>query len=248
MQYRLGLCTFFLALIMATPLAHAANYQFDLPEQPLADSLRAIAANVGTNILFDSKDVKGVKAASLHAELSADEVIKRVLVGSGLQAETTTPGTVVIRLIGNDQGSASLLQEVVVSARRKDELLTTVPASITAFTSDYLQKQNIQSFADYATKIPNLTFQYGQGADLLWSGSRETTIRGVAGQGTTAYYINDTPVPSSVSPQTPDLDRIEVVKGPQGTLLGASSMGGNLRYPARILTMRCLIRRFPACR
>jgi outer membrane receptor protein involved in Fe transport len=99
-----------------------------------------------------------------------------------------------------------------------------------SLTSDFLQKQNIQNFSDYATRIPKLTFQYGQGTDLLWSGSRTTAIRGVAGQGTTAYYINDTPVPSSVSPQTLDLDRIEVLKGPQGTLFGASSMGGNLRF------------------
>jgi len=122
------------------------------------------------------------------------------------------------------------LQEVVVTARRKEELLTLVPASITAYSSDFMQKENIRSFVDYATRIPNLSFQYGQGADLLWSGSRETTIRGVSGEGTTAYYINDTPVPSSVSPQTLDLDRIEVLKGPQGTLFGESSMGGTLRF------------------
>lgn len=125
------------------------------------------------------------------------------------------------------------LQDIIVSARRKDERLTDVPASITAYSSDYLKTQNIQSFADYATRIPNLTFQYGQGADLLWSGGRQTTIRGVAGNETTAYYINDTPVPSSVSPLTLDLDRIEILKGPQGTLFGASSMGGNLRFITR---------------
>jgi len=125
------------------------------------------------------------------------------------------------------------LEEVLVSARRIEEPLTVVPASITAYTSDFLQKQNIRSFADYATRIPNLTFQYGQGAELLWSGSRTTTIRGVSGEGTTAYYINDTPVPASVSPQTLDLDRIEVLKGPQGTLFGASSMGGTLRFITR---------------
>lgn len=123
-----------------------------------------------------------------------------------------------------------LLEEIVVSARRKDEQLTAVPASITAYSADFLEKQNVSSFIDYATRIPNLTFQYGQGVDLLWSGARETTIRGVAGSGTTAYYINDTPVPASVSPQTLNLDRIEVLKGPQGTLYGASSMGGNMRF------------------
>lgn len=124
----------------------------------------------------------------------------------------------------------SLLEEIVVSVRHKDEQLTEVPASVTAYTSDFLDKQNIQSFADYATKVPNMTFQYGQGTSLMWAGDRQTAIRGVAGTGTTSYYINDTPVPSSVSPQTLGLDRIEVLKGPQGTLFGASSMGGNLRF------------------
>jgi len=124
-------------------------------------------------------------------------------------------------------------EEILVTARRRAESLTTVPASVTAMSSDFLQKQNIQSFTDYATKIPNLTFQYGQGSDYSsagFVGGRQTTIRGVSGANTTAYYINDTPVPSSVSPQTLDIDRIEILKGPQGTLFGASSMGGNLRF------------------
>jgi iron complex outermembrane recepter protein len=130
----------------------------------------------------------------------------------------------------NSAEQADEMPTIIVSARRRDEALTEVPASVTAYTSDFLQKQNITTFADYATKIPNLTFQYGQGGSLLWSGSRQTTIRGVVGAETTSYYINDTPVPASVSPQTLNLDRIEILKGPQGTLFGASSMGGNLRY------------------
>src|SRR5579885_2865759 len=135
MPYRRALCALFLACVLAIQPARAqATYRFDLPEQPLADSLRAIAAKVGANILFDSKDVKGVKAASLRAKLSIDAAIKRVLEGTGLEAESPTPGTVIIRPIGNDRASANHLEleEVVVSARRREELLTTVPASITA--------------------------------------------------------------------------------------------------------------------
>lgn len=120
--------------------------------------------------------------------------------------------------------------DIVVTARRRDESVTEVPASITAYSSEFLEKQNIQSFVDYATKVPNLSFQYGQGNNNLWSGDRETAIRGVVGNGTTAYYIDDTPVPSSVTPQVLNLERVEVLKGPQGTLFGASSMGGNMRF------------------
>jgi len=130
----------------------------------------------------------------------------------------------------NGARTDAVIDTIVVTARRKEEALTSVPASITAYSSDYLQKHNVTTFIDYATKVPNLTFQYGQGGSLLWSGSRQTAIRGVAGSGVTAFYVNDTPVPASVSPQTLNLDRIEVLKGPQGTLFGASSMGGNLRY------------------
>lgn len=220
-------------LVLAAPVAHAQGiYQFDFPEQALADSLHAIATKTGTNILFDANEVREARATALSAALSLDAALQRVLAGTQLEAERTAPSTIIIRT--NSGGAASagdpLLEEIVVSARRKDERLTAVPASVTAYSSDFLEKQNIRSFVDYATKIPNLTFQYGQGTDLLWSGGRETTVRGVAGSGTTAYYINDTPVPSSVSPQTLHLDRIEVLKGPQGTLFGASSMGGNVRF------------------
>jgi len=135
-----------------------------------------------------------------------------------------------------DQNTQEVTTEILVTARRKEESLTEVPASITAYSADFLKKQNIQSFTDYATKIPNLTFQYGQGTDFSsvgFVGGRQTTVRGVAGANTTAYYINDTPVPASISPQVLNLDRIEVLKGPQGTLFGASSMGGNLRFITR---------------
>lgn len=233
MSYRVVSRAFGLVFALAMPLAQAqTTYQFDLPSQPLAASLHAVAKKSGANVLFESNDVKGIKAASLHADLSPDEAIKRLLAGTALEATSTIPGTVVIRPKSSDHGSADQLQlqEIVVSARRKEELLTTVPASITAYTADFMQKEDIRSFVDYATRIPNLTFQYGQGANLLWSGSRTTIIRGVAGEGTTAFYINDTPVPSTVSPQTLDLDRIEVLKGPQGTLFGQSSMGGTLRF------------------
>lgn len=131
----------------------------------------------------------------------------------------------------NSEGPQASDQDVIlVTARRKEESLTEVPAAITSYSSEFLETQNITSFVDYATKIPNLSFQFGQGGTFLWSGDRETSIRGVVGVGTTSFYIDDTPVPSSVSPQVLNLDRIEVLKGPQGTLFGASSMGGNLRY------------------
>lgn len=153
--------------------------------------------------------------------------LARLLCGAAL---TLSAGFAAAQPAGSSHPAPVDIGEVVVTARHRDEALTKVPAAITAYSSDYIAKQNIQTFTDYATKVPNLSFQYGQGGTALWSGDRQTTIRGVVGDGTTAYYIDDTPVPGSVSPQVLNLDHIEVLKGPQGTLYGASSMGGNVRF------------------
>ena len=109
-----------------------------------------------------------------------------------------------------------------------------VPISVTVFTAQTLEAYNIQSFDDYATKTPNISFAYGGGPTGI-ADARTVAIRGITGQnlfgtaGATGFYIDDTPVPGSVDPRVLDIDNIEVLKGPQGTLYGESSLGGNVR-------------------
>jgi iron complex outermembrane recepter protein len=126
------------------------------------------------------------------------------------------------------------LDTITVTARKRDESLANVPVSITVFTGQTLENYNIQSFADYATKTPNVSFSYGGGPTGI-ADARTVAIRGITGQnlygtsGATGFYIDDTPVPGSVDPRVLDIDNIEVLKGPQGTLFGESSLGGNVR-------------------
>jgi outer membrane receptor protein involved in Fe transport len=127
-----------------------------------------------------------------------------------------------------------MLDTVIVTARKREESLAQVPISISAFTAQSLEAYNIQSFDDYATKTPNISFAYG-GGPTGFSDARTIAIRGITGQnlfgtaGATGFYIDDTPVPGSVDPRVLDIDNIEVLKGPQGTLFGESSLGGNVR-------------------
>ncbi|MEI9964634.1 MAG: TonB-dependent receptor plug domain-containing protein [Caulobacteraceae bacterium] len=123
------------------------------------------------------------------------------------------------------------VQEIVVTAERRSENIQTVPLSVSAITGPALQKLGVINFSDYAVMVPSLSFGTGNDYDL--SASRQVTIRGVAGTNTTSFYINDTPVPLSLDPRVLDLDRIEVLRGPQGTLFGASAMGGTIRYITR---------------
>jgi iron complex outermembrane receptor protein len=130
---------------------------------------------------------------------------------------------------GADAGAAhSALDEIVVTARKRQETLADVPISVTAFSEQSLDRLNIRSFDDYATQTPNLSFSYGTG-ELSFAGTRTPAIRGVSGEGTVGVYIDDTPVPDSIDPRVVDIARIEILKGPQGTLFGQGSLGGNLR-------------------
>jgi iron complex outermembrane recepter protein len=130
--------------------------------------------------------------------------------------------------------SGNEVETVVVTARKRAESLAEVPTSITAFTAETLKDYNVQSFSDYATKTPNMSFSYGGGPTGI-ADARTIAIRGITGQnlfgtaGATGFYIDDTPVPGSLDPRVVDLASIEVLKGPQGTLYGESSLGGNVR-------------------
>ena len=97
---------------------------------------------------------------------------------------------------------------------------------MTTFSSVALQEKQINTFFDYATKVPNFAFApTGDGV----STARTVSIRGVSGDNVTSFYIDDTPLPDSIDPRVLDIDHIEVLRGPQGTLYGARSMGGLVR-------------------
>ncbi|MCW3834687.1 TonB-dependent receptor [Sphingomonas canadensis] len=120
--------------------------------------------------------------------------------------------------------------EIVVTATRRAESVQDVPLSITALSGETLETQGITDFRDYAAHIPNLAFGYTQS---LGGTAQSVTLRGVFGSGTTGFYLDDAPLPGSIDPRVLDLERIEVLRGPQGTLYGARSMGGTIRLITR---------------
>ncbi|MBS0611909.1 MAG: TonB-dependent receptor [Proteobacteria bacterium] len=129
---------------------------------------------------------------------------------------------------------ASVLQEVVVTARKRAETLQEIPASIDVFSKDALQKLAITQFEDYATRTPSISFvSIGPGTQYFFmrgasDGSNpESTSNSIAG-----FFLND--VSLGYYGGIPDLhqydlERIEVLNGPQGTLYGAGSMSGAVK-------------------
>ncbi|MBS0612636.1 MAG: TonB-dependent receptor, partial [Proteobacteria bacterium] len=118
------------------------------------------------------------------------------------------------------------LEMITVTAQKRAESEQTVPLSMTTFGAAALEQKAITNFFDYATKVPNLAFApTGDGVGT----ARTVSIRGISGDNVTGFYIDETPLPDSIDPRVLDIDHIEVLRGPQGTLYGARSMGGTVR-------------------
>jgi len=125
------------------------------------------------------------------------------------------------------------LQEVIVTATRRAESLSKVPISVTALTQESLDDRGVKDFSEVARFTPGVNFDN--------SGTNNISIRGISGTGgagTTGLYLDDTPIqmralafnPDEALPKSFDIDRVEVLRGPQGTLFGAGSEGGTVRY------------------
>jgi iron complex outermembrane recepter protein len=125
---------------------------------------------------------------------------------------------------GSGTADQSTLEEILVTATKREESIIDVPISVTEISAATIQQYNIQSASDFELTVPNLSFTVDP------RGITTSTIRGVSGTGTTAIYIDDSPAPAGFDPRLFDLASLEVLKGPQGTLYGESSMGGNIRY------------------
>ncbi|NQV65175.1 MAG: TonB-dependent receptor, partial [SAR86 cluster bacterium] len=129
------------------------------------------------------------------------------------------------------------LEEIVVTAQRREQSLQEVPVSVTAFTGDAIERRNIKGAADYLAMTPNVSFtEDGQ------AGSRGLgiSVRGVnnlvsgenAVVNSIGVYLDGfsvASVPTQVSnPFLPDMERLEVLRGPQGTYFGRNAVGGAL--------------------
>jgi iron complex outermembrane receptor protein len=134
-------------------------------------------------------------------------------------------------------GDSTMLETVIVTAEKREESLQNVPMSVTALSGGELDRLQDRSFADYAALVPGLSLQTAQ------PGSTRLTLRGqnAGGDGSTvAVYIDESPFGSSNALangafntgdlDTWDMQRIEVLRGPQGTLYGANSEGGLLKF------------------
>ncbi|HEX2789136.1 MAG TPA: TonB-dependent receptor [Steroidobacteraceae bacterium] len=150
-------------------------------------------------------------------------------------AVLVAPAPVLAAAASGEAGEQELT-EIVVSAEKRNSTVQETPISLSALSASDLQNQNITTLEDLAAAVPGVSMR------TAGPGQTEYEMRGLTSAGgstaTVGFYIDETPLSASavalngrtvIDPDLFDLNHVEVLRGPQGTLYGAGSMGGTIK-------------------
>ena len=139
---------------------------------------------------------------------------------------TTPAGALLTSQTVMAQGEA-LLEEIIVTARKREENVLEIPESLTTFTGDMVESANINGLEDIGLLVPNLWMS------RRLDGFPNVSIRGLGAFGNTqgvGFYLDDVQLFGDASSRFGDFERIEVLKGPQGILYGGANIGGAIKF------------------
>jgi outer membrane receptor protein involved in Fe transport len=245
------------ALSMSVPVAlvypHAAPAQAvapatlatDIPAQPLAQALGEFARHTGIQLVYVSSVVRDKKSHAVSAGLSVNEALIRLLAGTGLRFEYLTPDTINILAAAPSERWTPIPPEgepyeVIVTASRREENVQDVPITLQVISGEQLKQLRANTFDDLLKYTANLTYS-GNGP-----ATGNIFIRGLGFVGTgnqsqataapfpnVALYLDDQPMQfpgRNNDVYVVDMERVEILEGPQGTLFGGGAQAGAIRY------------------
>jgi iron complex outermembrane receptor protein len=236
-----------------TGIAHAqaGEQSYHINRGDLGEALRQLALQAHVQIIYAPDLVAGKTTGGLTGQYTPAQSLQQMLVGSGLVAEQINATTFVLKRSpqpgpsstkaapsnASSQASPQQLGTITVTGNLRAESLDQYAGSITPMTGAKLDQMGAQSFQDYIGTVPGVSFA------ALEPGLSNITIRGIGtttsvdqGQQTTGIYIDGIPLSEAYfNLATPDIDnfdvdRVEVLKGPQGTTFGTGALGGAVNY------------------
>ncbi|MET3665717.1 iron complex outermembrane receptor protein [Caulobacter sp. 1776] len=240
-----------LAALVATA-AHGEARNYQIKSQDLARALKEFGLQSGRPISFTEDRVRGRRSAEVIGAYDDEVALRRLLQGAGgltfvraqngfavvradapemikvaTQAAPEAPAPAQVR--AEAPAAPITVEEVVVTAQRRAETVQSVPLSVSAATGDSLARQGVKNIVDLSSQAPSLQISNGGGGNaqvfMRGVGSTNTTV---VGDPAVAVHVDGIYVSraNAISGLFYDLDRVEVVRGPQGTLYGRNATAG----------------------
>jgi len=220
----------------AAAQAEPVTFDFDQPSMPMSAALQSVGRETGVNILVDAGLVKGVQANGLKGQLSTDAALLALLDGTGLTIRKTDQNSIMIVRASDPQsgsaagdGAEGTVQALIVTAQKREEQIQDVPIAISAFTEKSLQEQKIEGGFDLLKAIPNVTFSKNNFTSYNFSirGIGTKAISATTDPGVAVSFNNIALLQNRLFEQEYfDVERVEVLRGPQGTLYGRNATAG----------------------
>ncbi|MGE5567208.1 MAG: TonB-dependent receptor domain-containing protein [Parcubacteria group bacterium] len=223
-----------IALTATAASAETRPIAFDLPAQPLGESLRDFYRESGEQIVFSEDLVAGRTSPALKGSYTADQALAMLLEGTNLSARRTSTGVVMIEApqsgsAAGDGADAGTVAALVVTAQKREENIQDVPIAISAFTEKSLEEQKIEGGFDLLKAIPNVTFSKNNFTSYNFSirGVGTKAISATTDPGVAVSFNNIALIQNRLFEQEYfDVERVEVLRGPQGTLYGRNATAG----------------------
>jgi iron complex outermembrane receptor protein len=217
---------------------------FDIQAQPLSGALADFEKISGVNVIYRDRLVEGKKSSGMLGKYSPEAALKRLLDSTDLTYQVTAKNTVVLKkneMVTAQSGSEEVitpkkeegksreaykLKSITVTAQKREENVQDVPASISVFSDMEIEDADIRDVSELTRFTPNAYKTHiAAGNIVVFRGisTYDTSIYSPAG-----FYVDGVNYPLSLmhNPDFFDIERIEVLKGPQGTLYGRNSESG----------------------
>ena len=225
----------------ASGQAQTQSRSFEIPPGDLRSALETYAAQSGVQLVYKIEDVRGLATKGIKRSASSEEALQNLLEGTPLKVRRDAAGAIVLFLAPAGAAAAAdgvqQLDSVMVSANRRREPVREVPMQVNVLSTENLQRAGAKSLGDYLTSEPGVDVNSVGGPGFGGVSVRGVTT-GAQTVATVGAYVDEVAVGSSSAfAKGPglfldmgllDLNHIEVLRGPQGTLYGASAMGGLL--------------------